>query len=220
MMALITAVVVVMLTGCRDEEQAEQQTVEGPAGQGGAPATSDRPLAGMTVAVLVADEFEDSELAKPVEAVQKAGAGVVLVAAKAGQQYTGKNGEVTVTSDRAAGNARAEQFDGLVIPGGHAPATMRENQDMVRLVREMVAAGKPVAAICHGPQVLVTAGVLEGLEATCYRSVRGELEGAGAEYHDLPVIVDSNIITSRHPGDLAQFNAALIRALSRQRAGR
>ncbi|MGC9319138.1 MAG: DJ-1/PfpI family protein, partial [Armatimonadota bacterium] len=154
---LVAAVAMAMLAGCRDEDQREEQTVEGPADQGGPSATSDRPLEGMTVAVLVADEFEDSELAQPVEAVRGAGAEVVLVGAEAGRAYTGKKGDVTVTSDRAAESARAEEFDGLVIPGGHAPATMRQNKAMVRLVQEMVAAGKPVAAICHGPQVLVTA---------------------------------------------------------------
>ena len=171
------------------------------------------PLDGITVAVLVAQEFEDSELASPVEALREAGAEVVLVAEDAGVEYTGKNGEVTVTSDVAAAAVSPEQFDGLVIPGGHAPAELRTDPHMTGLARKMVPAGKPVAAICHGPQVLVTARVLEGRKATCYSGVAEELTDAGARYRDRAVVVDGNIITSRVPGDLPQFNAALIRAL-------
>lgn len=172
-----------------------------------------RPLTGTTVAVLVADEFEDSELAGPVEALREAGAEVVLVAEDAGVEYAGKNGEVTVTSDVAAADVTPDRFDGLVIPGGHAPAELRRDPHMTGLARKMALAGKPVAAICHGPQVLITARVLDSRRATCYRGVAGELEQAGARYRDRAVVVDGNIITSRVPGDLPQFNAALIRAL-------
>jgi protease I len=170
-------------------------------------------LDGVTVAVLVAQDFEDSELESPVQALRDAGAEVVLVAKREGRQYSGKNGDVTVTSDVRAADVSPEQFDGVIIPGGKAPAELRRDPHMTGLVRKMALAGKPVAAICHGPQVLVTARVLDGRKATCYSGVADELNEAGADYRDRAVVVDGNIITSRVPGDLPQFNAALIRAL-------
>lgn len=171
------------------------------------------PLTDVTVGVLVAQEFEDSELASPMQALEEAGARVVLVAEDAGKTYTGKHGNVSVTADVAAAEVTPDQFDGLVIPGGHAPATLRQDPHMVGLARKLVLAGKPVAAICHGPQVLVTAHVLTDRRATCYKGVREELTEAGADYLDQAVVIDGNIITSRTPRDLPQFNEALIEAL-------
>ncbi len=179
----------------------------------GAVAAEAKPLDGTSVGVLVAQDFEDSELESPAGALRGAGAEVVFVAEDAGVEYTGKNGDVTVTADLAAADVCPEQFDGLVIPGGHAPATLRQDPHMVGLARKMALAGKPVAAICHGPQVLVTARVLDRRTATCYSGVAEELQQAGAEYVDRPVVVDGNIITSRTPRDLPRFNAAIIRAL-------
>lgn len=172
-----------------------------------------KPLEGKTVAILVAEGFEDSELASPAEALREAGAEVVFVARHADREFTGYKDEVTVTSDVSVRDVTAEQFDGLVIPGGQAPAELRRNPRMTSLVRDMVFAGKPVAAICHGPQVLVTARVLDNRKATCFRGVADELKEAGADYRDRPVVVDDNIITSRVPDDLPQFNAAIIKAL-------
>ncbi|MFP4248802.1 MAG: type 1 glutamine amidotransferase domain-containing protein [Armatimonadota bacterium] len=174
-----------------------------------------KPLEGTTVAVLVAQDFEDSELQSPMQALQDAGAEVVLVAKREGKEYTGKNDEVTVTSDVRAADVSPEQFDGVVVPGGKAPAELRRDPHMTGLVRKMALAGKPVAAICHGPQVLVTARVLDGRKATCYSGVADELEEVGADYRDRAVVVDDNIITSRVPRDLPEFNAALIRALGK-----
>src|SRR3954451_16386460 len=137
-------------------------------------------LAGKRVAILVEQEFEDRELAGPLEALRGAGATVVLIGPTAGSQFTGKRGEVVVTSDIAAGSARIADFDALVIPGGHAPDQMRMRHALVDLARLVVpggraqdkmarrhemlvgardggAAEKPVAAICHGPQLLISA---------------------------------------------------------------
>lgn len=185
------------------------------AASGASAAQHAQPLEGKTVAVLVAQDFEDSELASPVEALEERGAEVVLVAKRAGRDYTGKKGEVTVTSDVRAADVSPEQFDAVVVPGGHAPAELRRDPHMTGLVRKMALAGKTVAAICHGPQVLVTARVLDGREATCYSGVAEELKDAGADYRDQAVVVHGNIITSRVPRDLPQFNAAIIRALSK-----
>ncbi|MFW5868872.1 MAG: type 1 glutamine amidotransferase domain-containing protein [Armatimonadota bacterium] len=174
-----------------------------------------KPLDGVTVAVLVAQDFEDSELESPVEALREAGAEVVLVAERVDTEYTGKGDRVTVTPDARAADVSPEQFDGVVVPGGKAPAELRRDPHMTGLVRKMALAGKPVAAICHGPQVLVTARVLDGRKATCYSGVADELKETGATYRDRAVVVDGNIITSRVPDDLPQFNAALIRALGK-----
>src|SRR5262245_27612680 len=114
-------------------------------------------LAGKRAAMLVEDEIEDRELTGPLEALREAGATVTVVGPTAGTSFKGKRGEAVVTSDIAAGAARMKDFDALVIPGGHAPDKMRMRHAMVDLAREMMDAQKPVAAICHGPQVLISA---------------------------------------------------------------
>jgi protease I len=164
------------------------------------------------VAVLVEDGFEDSELSGPVAGLSEAGLIVTLVGPFAAREYTGKRGLV-VTSDIAAGAARREEFDALVIPGGHAPDRMRMRHAMVDLARAMSADGKPVAAICHGPQLLISAGVLRGRTLTCWPSIAIDVTNAGGLYVDRPVVRDGNLITSRKPADVPQFTAALLAAL-------
>ena len=169
-------------------------------------------LAGKRVAVLVEDGFEDSELKGPVSGLTDAGLVVTLVGPFAAREYTGKRGHV-VTSDIAAGAARSADFDGLVIPGGHAPERMRMRHAMVDLTRAMSAEGKPIAAICHGPQLLISAGVLRGRTITCWPSIAIDVTNAGGKYVDRPVVQDGNLITSRKPDDVPQFTAAFIAAL-------
>jgi protease I len=172
-------------------------------------------LAGKRVAVLVEEEFEDRELTGPVAALREAGATVVIVGPTAGMTFTGKRGEATITSDLAAGAARMKEFDALVIPGGHAPDKMRMRHAMVDLARDAMDAGKPVAAICHGPQVLISANALRGRTLTCWPSIAVDVKNAGGLYVDKPVVEDKNLITSRKPDDVPVFCEALIRALSR-----
>ncbi len=169
-------------------------------------------LTGKRVAVLVEDGFEDSELKGPVDGLTDAGVVVTLVGPFASREYTGKRGLV-VTSDIAAGAARSAAFDALVIPGGHAPERMRMRHTMVDLTRAMGADGKPVAAICHGPQLLISAGLLRGRTVTCWPSIAIDVTNAGGLYVDRPVVQDGNLITSRKPADVPQFTAALIAAL-------
>jgi protease I len=171
-------------------------------------------LSGKRVAILVEDEFEDRELTGPLEALRAAGATVMLVGPSAGGQHTGKRGEATVTADLAAGAARADDFDALVIPGGHAPDKMRMRHAMVDFARDAMVAGKPVAAICHGPQLLISANVLRGRTLTCWPSIAIDVKNAGGLYVDKPVVEDGNLITSRKPDDVPMFNEAIIRALS------
>jgi protease I len=172
------------------------------------------PLADKRVAILVEDWFEDSELKGPRDRLREAGVSVTVVGPFAAREYTGKRGG-TVMSDAAAGAVRAADFDAVVVPGGHAPERMRMRHAMVDLVRDTVAAGKPVAAICHGPQLLISADVLRGRTVTCWPAIAIDVINAGGLYVDRPVVEDGTIITSRKPDDVPQFTAALLEALSR-----
>ena len=179
---------------------------------------ADPTLAGKRVALLVEDEFEDRELTGPRDALRDAGVTVVLVGPTAGTEFKGKRGQAVVTSELAAGSARMKDFDALVIPGGHAPEKMRMRHAMVDLVREAMEAGKPVAAICHGPQLLISANALRGRTLTCWPSIAIDVKNAGGLYVDKPVVEDGNLITSRKPDDVPLFSEAIIRALSRVHA--
>jgi protease I len=170
-------------------------------------------IAGKRIAMLVEDEFDDRELTGPLEALRAAGATVTIVGPTAGAQFRGKRGEAVVTSDLAAGAARIKDFDAVVIPGGHAPDKMRMRHAMVDLARDAMEAGKPVAAICHGPQVLISANVLRGKTLTCWPSIAIDVKNAGGLYVDKPVVQDGNLITSRKPDDVAVFSDAIINAL-------
>ena len=170
---------------------------------------------GKRVAMLVEDEFEDRELTGPLEALRAAGIAVTIVGPTAGTQYRGKRGEAVITSDLAAGAARMSNFDALVIPGGHAPDKMRMRHAMVDLARDAMDANKPVAAICHGPSLLISANSLRGRTLTCWPSIAIDVKNAGGRYVDKPVVEDGNLITSRKPDDVPVFSAAIIRALSK-----
>ncbi len=176
--------------------------------------TGSTTLSGKRVAMLVEQEFDDRELTGPLDALRGAGAAVTLVGPTAGTEFRGKRGDAVVTSDLAAGSARMADFDALVIPGGHAPDKMRMRHAMVDLAREAMDAGKPVAAICHGPQLLISAGALRGRTLTCWPSIAIDVKNAGGLYVDKPVVEDGNLITSRKPDDVPLFNEAIIRALS------
>ena len=171
-------------------------------------------LSGKRVAILIEDEFEDLEVTGPLEALRAAGAAVTIVGPAQGATYRGKRGEATVASDLAAGAARMRDFDALVIPGGHAPDKMRMRHAMVDLTRDAMDSGKPVAAICHGPQLLISANAVRGRTLTCWPSIAIDVKNAGGLYVDKPVVEDGNLITSRKPDDVVVFSDAIIRALS------
>lgn len=170
-------------------------------------------LEGKRVAILVEDDFEDIELAEPVRAMREAGARVVVIGSGTKDVYRGKRGGLEVRPDAIARNVEADSFDALIIPGGYAPDKMRLSPPMVDLVRKVHEKGKLVAAICHGPQLLISAGIVKGRRLTSWPSVAIDLTNAGAEWTDEPVVEDGNIITSRKPGDLPQFNRAITLAL-------
>jgi protease I len=175
---------------------------------------ADDQLTGKRVAMLVEDEFEDRELTGPLDALRGAGVTVVLVGPSAGGTYRGKRGEATVTADIGAGSAKIKDFDAVIIPGGHAPDKMRMRHAMVDLARDAMDAGKPVAAICHGPQVLISANALRGRTLTCWPSIAVDVKNAGGLYVDKPVVEDGNLITSRKPDDVPAFSEAILRALA------
>jgi len=172
-------------------------------------------LSGKRVAMLVDEGFEDRELTGPLDALRAAGAAVALVGPTRGASFTGKRGDATVVSDMSAGEARMRDFDALVIPGGYAPDKMRMRHAMVDLARDAMDTGKPVAAICHGPQLLISANALRGRTLTCWPSIAIDIKNAGGLYVDKPVVEDGNLITSRKPDDVPVFSEAIIRALSR-----
>lgn len=172
---------------------------------------------GKRVAMLVEDEFEDLELTGPRDTLRAAHVDVVLVGPAAGGTYTGKRGLVVV-ADISAGRAKVQEFDAVIIPGGHAPDRMRMRHAMVDLTRDAMAAGKPVGAICHGPQLLISANALKGRTLTCWPSIAIDVKNAGGLYVDRPVVEDGNLITSRKLDDVPAFSEAILRALARQGA--
>ena len=179
---------------------------------------AERALAGKRIAILVEDGFEDRELTGPRDALAAAGAAVTIVGPSAGAEFRGKRGDAVVVADIAAGAIRVKDFDALVIPGGYAPDKMRMRHAMVDLVREAMDASKPVAAICHGPQLLISANALRGRTLTCWPSIAIDVKNAGGLYVDKPVVEDGNLITSRKPDDVPLFSEAIVRALARVHA--
>lgn len=175
------------------------------------------PLSGKTVAILVADGFEQDELSKPREALEAAGARTVVVSPQRegvqGHRHHDKADVVPV--DVPLDAAQASDFDALLLPGGaHNPDALRMNAKAVTFVRAIVDAGKPVAAICHAPWTLVEAGVVNGRTLTSWPSLRTDLTNAGAVWVDEAVVVDRGLVTSRKPGDLPAFNARMIEVFS------
>jgi protease I len=171
--------------------------------------------AGKRVAILVEDEFEDRELTGPLDALRAAGVTVVVAGVTAGAEYRGKRGQTVIKADVSAGSIKVDEIDALVIPGGHAPDKMRMRHAMVDLTRDAMQAGKPVAAICHGPQLLISANALRGRTLTCWPSIAIDVKNAGGLYVDKPVVEDGNLITSRKPDDVPMFAEAILRALAR-----
>jgi protease I len=170
-------------------------------------------LSGKRVAVLVEQKYEELEVWYPVYRLREAGCTVTLVGPEAGMTYPSKLG-YPAKADAAADRVSASDFDAVVIPGGFSPDYIRRSEAMLKLVRDVGGAGKPVAAICHGPWVLCSTTLLKGKTATCFHSVKDDVVNAGAKYVDREVVVDGNVITSRKPDDLPAFVTAVMTALA------
>ncbi len=170
-------------------------------------------LKGKHIAIVATDGFEQSELKKPLEALRKAGAEVDIVSPKNGRiqgmEHHEKGDKVAV--DRTLDQAAPEDYDALVLPGGVAnPDTLRADAKAVAFVQHFVDAGKPIAAICHGPWTLIETGMVKGKKMTSWPSLKTDLKNAGAEWVDQQVVRDGQLITSRKPDDLPAFCAAAI----------
>jgi len=173
-------------------------------------------LQGLRAAILAGPEYEDLELHYPLLRLQEEGVEVQVVGSSRGE-YRGKHG-LKVVADLPIEQARVDSFDILVIPGGWAPDRLRRIPAVVSFVREFFNSGKPVAAICHGPQLLISARVLKGVRLTCVSAIKDDVINAGAIYEDAAVIRDRNLVTSRVPADLPQFCRTLIQVAAELRS--
>jgi protease I len=167
------------------------------------------------VACLLAEGFEDSEFRIPYDQLQKAGYDVEIIGMKAGETLAGYKKRETVTTDLSIDDAQATSYVGLLIPGGQSPDHLRVDQRFVDFVKDFDASGRPLAAVCHGPQLLLTAELQRGRTLTAWPTVQGDLRQAGAHVRDEAVVVDGNWITSRKPDDLPAFSTRFIEELSR-----
>lgn len=165
----------------------------------------------MRVLIISGDGFEDSELLVPYYRCQEEGIDVEIASLRRGP-IKGKHG-YEVAASLAIDEVRPGEFDALILPGGRAPEKLRRSAKVLDVVRAFFSAGKPVSAICHGPQILASAGVLLNRSATGYRTVARELEAAGALYRDAEVVVDANLVTSRQPSDLPAFMRETLKKL-------
>ncbi|HEY2910469.1 MAG TPA: type 1 glutamine amidotransferase domain-containing protein [Gemmataceae bacterium] len=178
---------------------------------------AERNLKGMRVAILATDGFEQSEMEKPREALDDAGAKTSLVSpVSKPKAWSGKDWGSTFTADVALTDARPNEFDALVLPGGvHNPDSLRMNPEAVAFVKAFFDEGKPVAAICHGPWTVLEAGAARGKRMTSWPSLKTDLKNAGAEWIDREVVVDGNLVTSRKPDDIPAFNREMLANFAR-----
>ncbi|PLR76929.1 protease [Bacillus sp. V3-13] len=162
---------------------------------------------GKKIACLVTDMFEDSEYTEPAKSFKEAGHEVITIEKEKGKTVKGKQGQASVTIDRGIDEVSPGEFDALFLPGGFSPDQLRADERFVSFAKAFMDDKKPVFAICHGPQLLITAKALEGRKATGYKSIKVDMEYAGAEYHDAEVVVCGNqLVTSRDPNDIPAFN--------------
>lgn len=165
------------------------------------------------VAILTENGFEEVELTSPKKAMENAGFKVEIISAQKGhvKAWDHDHWSITLPVDVNLSDANIDDYDALMIPGGVLnPDRMRAEKDYVSFAKEFMQSGKPVAAICHGPQLLIETGLLEGRKMTSYPSVQTDIKNAGAEWLDREVVVDNGLVTSRSPKDLEAFNKKLV----------
>ncbi len=171
-------------------------------------------LSNRTIAVLAENGFEETELTSPVQRLREENATVHIISSKPGKIQAMKGDHqwtIEVNVDKTISEANAEDYSGLLIPGGVLnPDSLRKNDEAIAFVKQFFDAGKPVASICHGPQVLITAEVVEGRKMTSTKTIKIDLINAGANWYDQEVVVDEGLVTSRGPKDLPAFNDKII----------
>ena len=171
-------------------------------------------LDGKSVLILVGEIYEDLELWYPRLRLEEAGAEVTVAGPEASVVYLGKNG-YPCKSEASIPDMKASEFDALVVPGGFMPDKLRRDPVVLDLVRDFDTAGKPIAAICHGGWIPISAGVYSGIRLTGSPGIKDDLVNAGATYVDEAVVVDRHHVTSRRPGDLPDFCRELIKLIRR-----
>ena len=176
-------------------------------------AGTDQPLAGKRILAFVADIYEDLELWYPKLRLQEAGGEVVVAGPQASTTYQGKHG-YPCTSDAAIDEMDAADFHALLVPGGFMPDKLRRDPHVLKLVQAFDSAGKPIAAICHGGWIPISAGVYRDVRVTGSPGIKDDLTNAGAIYEDAEVVVDRHHISSRRPDDLPAFCRALLAVMS------
>lgn len=166
------------------------------------------------IAFLIANGYEDSEMKNPYEAIKESGHETVIIGAKKGDLCKGKKNTVSYEIELAVANSDANEFDAVVIPGGSAPEELRVNEDVVKFVKDLNNKSKLVAGICHGPQVMISADILNDKELTCFTGIRDDIKNSGGNYKDEEVVVSQNIITSRTPKDEPAFIREILAKLN------
>jgi protease I len=167
------------------------------------------------IAFVLGEDFEDSEFRKPYDALKKAGHQIDVLGASGTDKVKGKKGKEEVTLDGEVTGKDAATYDALVIPGGYSPDHLRMDKDVVRFVGSFARANKLIAAVCHGPQLLIEANAVEDKTMTSWPSVHTDLVNAGAKWVDKEVCIDGQLITSRNPDDLPAFSKAILEKLAK-----
>lgn len=173
----------------------------------------------MRIACLLDTGFEDSEFRKPYDAFTQAGHQVTVIGLEPGKELQGYRGKETTRSEKGIEEVKPDQFDALFIPGGYSPDHLRVNPKVVEFTKAFFEDERPVFAVCHGPQLLITARVWKGRRLTAWTSIQDDLRQLGAEVVDEQVVVDGNLVTSRKPDDLDAFTRESLKLLERQPAG-
>ena len=165
------------------------------------------------IGVLIGPKYEDVEYDKPAKAFKDNGHELTHIGLKAGQIVEGKEGKSKVRIDKSASETYIDEYDAFFIPGGCSPDKLREDQNIVKITKQFVESNKPVFAICHGPQLFITAKVIEGRNVAGWKSIIVDIENAGGKFVDKEVVEDGNIITSRGPNDIPAFIEASLNKL-------
>ncbi|SFM03779.1 type 1 glutamine amidotransferase domain-containing protein [Salibacterium qingdaonense] len=165
------------------------------------------------IAVVMTDMFEDSEFTSPKEALENEGHNLTVIEKEKGKTIQGKQKEADVTVDASIDDVKPSDFDALLIPGGFSPDMLRADDRFVSFAKYFMDEDKPVFAVCHGPQLLITAKALEGRDATGFASIQTDMEYAKANVYDEEVVVCNNLVTSRTPDDLPAFNRESLKQL-------
>ncbi|QHS23432.1 type 1 glutamine amidotransferase [Virgibacillus sp. MSP4-1] len=166
------------------------------------------------VAFLIADNYEDSEMKNPYEAIKEAGHETVIIGKQKGEVCKGKKNTISYEIELSVADADSSEFDAVVIPGGSAPEKLRINDNVVKFVKELNNGAKLIAGICHGPQVMISAEILKGKELTCFMGISDDVKNAGGNYRDDEVVVSKNIVTSRTPKDEPAFIREILAKLN------